>query len=172
MIPDFKTYITESIWSDIQDRSAGDTVRKEDDVDILDREQFFDYLKDIYKPTTSIYDIRDFSVTNEILVPILMHDAAMRPKSSMYVSIEYSDEDITETSIIISKKMGNNAPDLVEKIKEEFNTEDFQHAAYRGAHIKIYPKDTSIITNSFFIKVVDFMLDNVVEPHIKLMERR
>ena len=30
MIPDFKTYITESIWSDIQDRSAGDTVRKED----------------------------------------------------------------------------------------------------------------------------------------------
>ena len=164
--------LNESIWSDIQDRSSGDTVRKEDDVDILDREQFFDYLKDIYKPTTSIYDIRDFSVTNEILVPILMHDAAMRPKSSMYVSIEYSDEDITEKSIIISKKMGNNAPDLVEKIKEEFNTEDFQHAAYRGAHIKIYPKDTSIITNSFFIKVVDFMLNNVVEPHIKLMERR
>ena len=30
MIPDFKTYITESIWSDIQDRSMGKTVRKED----------------------------------------------------------------------------------------------------------------------------------------------
>ena len=44
--------LSESIWSDMQDRSAGETVRKEDDVDILDREQFFDYLKDIYKPTT------------------------------------------------------------------------------------------------------------------------
>ena len=30
MIPDFKTFISESIWSDIQDRSSGDTVRKED----------------------------------------------------------------------------------------------------------------------------------------------
>ena len=31
MIPDFKTFIKESIWSDMQDRSAGDTIRKEDD---------------------------------------------------------------------------------------------------------------------------------------------
>ena len=30
MIPDFKTYINESIWSDIQDRSSGETIRKED----------------------------------------------------------------------------------------------------------------------------------------------
>ena len=32
MIPDFKTFIKESIWSDIQDRSAGDIIRKEDKV--------------------------------------------------------------------------------------------------------------------------------------------
>ena len=32
MIPDFKTYIKESIWSDIQDRSAGETMRKEDEI--------------------------------------------------------------------------------------------------------------------------------------------
>jgi hypothetical protein len=31
MIPDFKTYIKESIWSDIQDRSTGEVVRKEDE---------------------------------------------------------------------------------------------------------------------------------------------
>ena len=31
MIPDFKTFISESIWSDMQDRSSGDTIRKEDD---------------------------------------------------------------------------------------------------------------------------------------------
>ena len=30
MIPDFKTFIKESIWSDMQDRSIGDTVREED----------------------------------------------------------------------------------------------------------------------------------------------
>lgn len=32
MIPDFKTFIKESIWSDIQDRSTGETIRKEDEI--------------------------------------------------------------------------------------------------------------------------------------------
>ena len=30
-IKSFKKFIEESIWSDMQDRSAGDTVRKEDE---------------------------------------------------------------------------------------------------------------------------------------------
>ena len=63
MIPDFKTFISESIWSDIQDRSSGDTVRKEDDVNLLDRDEFYDYLKNkynkishlIYKDTSEIH---------------------------------------------------------------------------------------------------------------------
>ena len=49
MIPDFKTYITESIWSDIQDRSMGKAVRKEDDIDLLDINELCEYLKTIYK---------------------------------------------------------------------------------------------------------------------------
>ena len=31
MIPDFKTYIKESVWSDLQKRGSGDVIRKEDD---------------------------------------------------------------------------------------------------------------------------------------------
>ena len=34
MIPDFKTFIKESIWSDMQDRSSGQEIRKEDDNNI------------------------------------------------------------------------------------------------------------------------------------------
>ena len=49
MIPDFKTYIKESIWSDIQDRSMGKTVRKEDDINLLDVDEFIEYLKKSYK---------------------------------------------------------------------------------------------------------------------------
>ena len=41
--------IIESIWSDMQDRSAGDTIRKEDDVNLLDRDGLFDYIYDLYK---------------------------------------------------------------------------------------------------------------------------
>ena len=50
MIPDFKTFIKESIWSDMQDRSAGETVRTEDDINLLDYEEFFVYLTEHYQP--------------------------------------------------------------------------------------------------------------------------
>ena len=41
MIPDFKTFIKESIWSDMQDRSTGDTVREEDKfVNQMDYDEF------------------------------------------------------------------------------------------------------------------------------------
>ena len=48
MIPDFKTYIKESIWSDIQDRSSGETIRKEDDVNHMNFDTFAEYIKDNY----------------------------------------------------------------------------------------------------------------------------
>ena len=44
-----KKHINESIWSDMQDRSAGDTIRKEDDINHLDRDGLFDYIYDLYK---------------------------------------------------------------------------------------------------------------------------
>ena len=42
--------LSESIWSDIQDRSMGKTVRKEDDISHLDYVEFFTYLTEHYKP--------------------------------------------------------------------------------------------------------------------------
>ena len=41
--------IIESIWSDMQDRSAGITQRKEDDINILDCDGLCDYIYDLYK---------------------------------------------------------------------------------------------------------------------------
>lgn len=51
MIPDFNTYIKESIWSDIQDRSTGEIVRKEDDINNMDMSEFYNYLYLNYWPT-------------------------------------------------------------------------------------------------------------------------
>ena len=44
-----KKHINESIWSDMQDRSAGITQRKEDDINILDCDGLCDYIYDLYK---------------------------------------------------------------------------------------------------------------------------
>ena len=45
MIPNFKTYITESLWGKILDRGAGEIIRKEDK--ILTKEQLVEALKRI-----------------------------------------------------------------------------------------------------------------------------
>ena len=48
VIKTFSEFINESIWSDMQDRSAGITQRKEDDVNLMSREDFCNYLNDNY----------------------------------------------------------------------------------------------------------------------------
>ncbi len=41
--------IIESIWSDMQDRSAGITQRKEDDVNLFDCDELYDYIYSLYE---------------------------------------------------------------------------------------------------------------------------
>ena len=49
MIPDFKTYIGESVWTDMQKRSSGEDIRQEDDIDLLDIDGLYDYIDTHYK---------------------------------------------------------------------------------------------------------------------------
>ena len=56
-IKSFKKFIEESIWSDIQDRSSGETVRKEDDINTLDLNEFYAYIKDQYKTKVEYIDL-------------------------------------------------------------------------------------------------------------------
>ena len=64
MIPDFKTFIKESIWSDMQDRSAGDTIRQEDMV-ITNRE-LRNKILELYKEQGEGETLDVFSLTNRI----------------------------------------------------------------------------------------------------------
>ena len=48
MIPDFKTYLKESIWTNINKRSEGNLERKEDTLPIDEMEKFIDRSLEIY----------------------------------------------------------------------------------------------------------------------------
>ena len=56
MIPDFKTYIGESAWGDMMRRGSGEEIRTEDDINLLDCEEFFVYLTEHYKPKSKKTD--------------------------------------------------------------------------------------------------------------------
>ena len=60
--------LVESIWSDIQDRSTGNVVRKEDDVNLLDYDTFGEYIRRIYIPKN---DKCTIFCASEIRVPVI-----------------------------------------------------------------------------------------------------
>ena len=79
--------LSESIWSDMQDRSAGDVVRKEDDINLLDFDEFIEYLKKsydvcIYDPH-NFFEIGRFHIDDEhkrvISIPIEKNDNSETP---------------------------------------------------------------------------------------------
>ena len=146
--------LSESIWSDIQDRSAGDTVRKEDDIDHLDINELCEYLKNIYK-TDSDNDINIIEIEgNPYLIVSLYVD------EYGYYRYIYYDGDYISTQY-----------DVIETLKcfSEFERK-FSIKFYKNEFIvdciKIYPKDKARIpvTNKFFIEVLDFILDRINTP--------
>ena len=94
MIPDFKTFIKESIWSDMQDRSAGDVVRKEDDIDHLDYVEFFTYLTEHYKPKSKKDNEKIGGRTSMLATDII----------EIFIPIESIDNKQTRLQINMSKK--------------------------------------------------------------------
>ena len=60
MIPDFKTYLKESVWMDIHRRSNGDQERKEENLNYMDCNDLYNYILQNYetvkrKTANSIY---------------------------------------------------------------------------------------------------------------------
>ena len=144
MIPDFKTYIKESIWSDMQDRSAGDKIRKEDDVNLLDIDGLCDYLNKHYKRTTPFAFITN--IGGILSVPII------RDTANNCVMYNYKLE-IKSVSIVY--EIVNQVDGLLNLLYDNFSIKEITRLYW------LSPKDGSEITNKFFIDVIDFLLENI-----------
>jgi hypothetical protein len=154
--------ITESIWSDIQDRSSGETVRKEDDINHMDIYEFWEYLHNTYISKHPNRDVIDYPMDDAISMPFFMKSDLM-----MYMLwIEFNDfnshkiECISLPDVTVSKYDG---------IEDVFNIE-----GYSGdeARICVCPKDGSEITNSFAVKVIDYLLDQAVDDRYRMFIKK
>ena len=144
MIPDLKTQIKESIWSDMQDRSAGDKIRKEDDVNLLDIDGLCDYLNKHYKRTTPFAFITN--IGGILSVPII------RDTANNCVMYNYKLE-IKSVSIVY--EIVNQVDGLLNLLYDNFSIKEITGLYW------LSPKDGSEITNKFFIDVIDFLLENI-----------
>ena len=136
MIPDFKTYLKESIWSDMQERGTGDIDKKEDDIELLDRDGFFSYLESHYE-YISDQDPRFYGLMkssrdhSSISVPIYQYGVMLY---AIYLEFD-----------------GHEG---------RFDMRGFDRII---KYLNIKP-DEGQPTNEFFLEVIDFMIENIEEP--------
>ena len=159
--------LSESIWSDIQDRSSGDTIRKEDDINLLDRDGFYNYIMEHYKTTTEDvtgpYSIINSENADYISIPILEYQAAILYSVNMW--------HFNTDEKYITIPTGNlfEGSDLFVKIRDTFKLRPNE---YKFNHLfKLLPKDNKKVDNKFFLEVIDFIIDNTKEPFEPLLIR-
>ena len=152
--------ITESIWSDMQDRSAGETVRKEDDINLMSGEDFCDYLNDNYisKDGHKIIYSKD---SKSIYMSILKKYAGFS------YSITYNYENNT---INMNDEVESLCPELCKKIKENFKV-DKEYVNIGYTQFIISPSDGSECTNRFYVDVINFIIENGDE-NVLLMKKK
>ena len=152
--------IIESIWSDMQDRSTGKIVRKEDDVNLMSGEDFCDYLNDNYisKGGHKIIYTDD---TKNIFMSIL------KKFTSVSLGITY---DYKSNIITMNDEIESLYPELCKMIKEKFKV-DKEYVNINYTKFIISPSDGSECTNRFFVDVLDFIIENGDE-NILLLKKK
>ena len=169
MIPDFKTFISESIWSDMQDRSAGEITRKEDDINCLDMLGLLDYIQNKYELSKEV-----MTLSSSIGIPLFSYKSNI---IYLIISFTYSQDRIYDVySRVIYEpplKMENISSILKQKYLTKISKEKSM-SKYVGRHfvlISTKPKKGDI-DNRFIIDVIDTYIDIMntfknIDKHIK-----
>ena len=155
VIKTFSEFINESIWSDMQDRSAGDVVRKEDSVDLLDYTEFFIYLTEHYQPKSK-KDIDKIGGRTSMLATDIIE---------IFIPIESIDNKSTRLQINMSKKYNSivliaASPDLFNKY---VNLEKMLSNNYTLNNSR-YLEPKKKPTNKTVVDLIDMFLDVVDNP--------
>ena len=155
--------INESIWSDIHKRSNGEKVRKEDD----DMKTFKHYLETHYKITDEFKD-REYNMishnqiyTNVSIIAFAYKDKDIPGWSLFHLSLK--EKDNGENEIQLNKTA--QKLHIFDRLREEFVLTDADTWDYI-----ITPKSGKV-NKQFFYKVLDFIIENVEYPELKIVER-
>ena len=170
MIPDFKTFIKESIWSDMQDRSSGEVVRKEDEF-----KSICEFIKDHYFVGFVGMDDIEFK-DDYIYIPIYKVVGL-----NAFSSIEIHIDKITFTSIDPNRYKSQSLRKFVTHIKNDINqlfdkikdTYSPEISTFDGVdhwiNFNIKPKNGKV-TPKFCEDVIDFILDNTTDTNHKILK--
>ena len=161
MIPDFKTYLKESVCADIHKRSNGEQVRKEDDINKFNRDEMLEYIYSIYDNNPSIMANAIKSKTISGLecfeIPIFLYGSAL-----YRLCVQYKHNDIYR---IILKANKVNCEVFYDDLKKKFGVTILPNDTIEICRKNItkisYDYDTYDVTNTFVMEVIEFIIDEV-----------
>ena len=163
--------ITESIWNDIRRRGIGTDVKQEEHIDFLDRKDLVDYLKAhyVFDPHQPI--IQTNGLDDSITVCLYEDEDGYY----VYLSYIYIDGD-SEIHVLGSFK--ETIEEAYNELKTKYtvteNPENYDEDGHPYSYIRVEPKGCRYtkLTNSFFIEILDFIIDRIKEPFIKEIEKK
>ena len=161
--------IDESIWGGMLDRSVGDTVRKEDDIELLDRQGLVDYLKTHYKCADATTIIPTVADGGNISV-CLYEDGDGYLTYLTYVHID----DFRE--LYVSAGFKESTDYAYNELKTNYTLTEIEDEDMDGhpiSNIRIEPKGCRYknLTNKFFLEVLDFIIERIEKPLVKQIEK-
>ena len=167
MIPDFKTYLKESVWGDVRRRADKKSERKEDDVNLLDLDGLCEYLNKIYGEFDHRESIKISEWKGERWLSVDLSDSP----SGYILSITYDVvQETNEKRIGISYDIVKDWIDF-NKLEERYNTK-VEPNEFDNEILMVYPKDGSEVTNEFLIDFIDYMLPQIPSGNDKYIYKR
>ena len=133
--------LSESAWGDMMRRGSGEEIRTEDDVNLMDGQEFLHYIKSHYKCKDDFTVTCDSSSVNVISIKLF---------EDKFEFLQYY---FTSKQIVIDKNSY-----ILEELKNKY------HIVYKVDFYQIFPKKEDDVTNRFFIEVLDFVIDTINGP--------
>ena len=141
-----KHNVNESIWSDIQDRSMGKTVRKEDDVNLFDYDGLYDYIKSKYSGKLFYIDKDYFGQGGETICVDPIESVSLFLKRLKDGSLEH---------ILLSWARVDIDDSFLLKLEERF------FVSSPNVKRRIIKEKDGTCTNKTYIDVIDFFLEHI-----------
>ena len=165
MIPDFNTYIKESHWSEMNRRSQGIVVRKEDDIDLMDINHLKTYVKDHYAfKGDSVY----LNEKGDRLIVYIFSTLYEGHPFHQLLVFQMKDD---KKSVIVAATLKEDDEELFNKLIKKYKARG-DHYPY-PVDYEVTPADkTKPVTNKFFLEVLDFIIDNVSPSEPKHMRKK
>ena len=162
----FYEHITESVWADIHRRSNGTQERQEDNVNNLSIDGFFRYLIDNYRGIVKSFDKDHFCKNFNI-------DIVVHTNKDTIIYGSYIGEELSRLMVVFSnigmvrlqkamKRMKNLSSDVftVSDYDDTYSNEPADDRFF------ITSKYGGTVSNSLFVKLINFLLDNKINESV------